>query len=113
MCFWSGRQLLQLLHFRVVSRVSRAILLRFFRGHLQARRNATRRYAFSDPKQCETIRVPTAASDHGKQTFLTFGQDDQRAQSLDPGSCGVFKPGMGEDLENRCKRVGGNSKGRD
>jgi hypothetical protein len=25
----------------------------------------------------------------------------------------VFKPGMGEDLENCCERVGGNSKNRD
>ena len=45
---------------------------------LGARCYATRRYAFSDPELCETIWVPTAAPDHGKETFLTLGQREQR-----------------------------------
>jgi len=52
-------------------------------------------------------------TNHAKRTFLAFSRSTRRPQSLASRDYSVFKPGMGEDLENRRERVEDNSKSRD
>jgi hypothetical protein len=57
------------------------------------------------------LKIPS--SDHAKGIFLAFSQSTQRSQSFASRTDSVFKPGMGKDMEEGCKRAGGNSKSRD